>query len=415
MADLENNQTLSTRLGNIPLVTDQKSAPCGAAFVLISPASADSILTLETAEIELRRGQRDVVVRFRGAEAATETFQSGHQLAQKGLDLASILGRLDTIIQDAEDEHILWWTGPKGLVVRLVSTTILRFGVGPVTVEVRDSSGNIVPPPPIHPRHHIGFRYYRLAQATDDLYDAYRNMYLAFEVLLSCRFPKEKQEQEIAWLKRGLKAASASLLLNDLVPKDALDPVEAVLETIYSDARLPLFHAKEGRDFYAPQDSPSNRKIVSKALNILTKIVLRMAEAWFDARRVGGAVMFGWVYESVASQLEKAKILISDDVSPFDPAEANLDHPRFRNAPSISTRLVPELQRGSEPAVFGHISNDEFSTLSVLRRIDLVTAAHPYISQMLESELTLDGIARLEVLMHMRAMNLNQPKSLFRQ
>jgi hypothetical protein len=39
------------------------------------------------------------------------------------------------------------------------------------------------------PEHHIGFRFFRLAQVTDDLYDAYRNMYLAFEVLLSSRVP----------------------------------------------------------------------------------------------------------------------------------------------------------------------------------------------------------------------------------
>lgn len=45
-------------------------------------------------------------------------------------------------------------------------------------------------------QHHIGFRYYRLAQSTEDLYDGFRNMYLAFEVLLSSKYPKVRGEQE---------------------------------------------------------------------------------------------------------------------------------------------------------------------------------------------------------------------------
>jgi hypothetical protein len=240
-------------------------------------------------------------------------------------------------------------------------------------------------------------------------------MYLAFEALLSSQFPKENREHEIAWLKRGLNAGSATVLLKDLVPNDVPDLVDAVLAIIYEDARLPLFHAKEGRDFYAPQDSLSNRKTISKALNILTRIVLRMAEAWFDARRGGGGVFFGWVYKNVASQLEESKFFASNDASPFNPSEDNLDHPRFKNAVALSTRLAPELQRGSEPAVFGQVSIPELRSLAVLRRFDLVTTTVPYAALLLESDLTIDGIERLETVMHVRAMNVNQPKSLFRQ
>jgi hypothetical protein len=100
-----------------------------------------------------------------------------------------MLGRGDGVIAEAEDEHVLWWTEQIGLVLRLVSTATLQFGVGSITLEIKDSQGNIVPPTPVMPEHHIGFRFFRLAQVTDDLYDAYRNMYLAFEVMLSSRVP----------------------------------------------------------------------------------------------------------------------------------------------------------------------------------------------------------------------------------
>jgi hypothetical protein len=60
---------------------------------------------------------------------------------------------------------------------------------------VRDKKGNVVSPVLSPPRHHIAFRFFRLAQTSDDLFDAYRNMYLAFEALLSTKHPKPAAEE----------------------------------------------------------------------------------------------------------------------------------------------------------------------------------------------------------------------------
>jgi hypothetical protein len=421
VGESEKSQYPIAKLGNIPLVTEQKLAVCGAAFRLISPAKADLILPLESSEIEIKQGQQDVVVRFQGAIDATEAFQKGHILIQQGLDLASILGEIDTIIQDAEDEHVLWWNDPMGLVVRLVSTATMQMSIQG-TPQGTYATGNILTPEPVRPRHHFGFRYYRLAQSTDDLYDAYRNMYLAFEALLSNRYPilkkgqsnLKKKEAEKDWLERGLNAASADLLLTNIVP-NAPDAVKAIMDIIYYDARLPLFHAKKGEKVYTPLNSPSDRKVISEALKILTQIVLQMAAKWFDVRRGSSMVNLSWFLNRASKLLEECTMLATDDVSPIDISENDLEHPRFKRALNLSTRLAPELQRASEPAVFGHINNAELHTLTALRRVDLITATSPLFMQKLESELTLSGIARLEVLMHVRAMNANQPKSLFRQ
>jgi hypothetical protein len=353
-----------------------------------------------------------VVVRFGGAGAA-DVYERAHDLAQQGLDLLSMLGRVDAVIADAEDEHMLCWSERAGLIVRHVATAMLRFSVG-ATATVTDARGNIVPPTPLPSQHHIGFRFYRLAQVTDDLYDAYRNMYLAFEVLLSSKFPIAKGEREGEWLKRGLQGASANVSIIDLVPTGTSDVVQAVLDLIYYDARLPLFHAKEGRAFYAPQDSPTNREAVSRALRALTFIVTRMAEAWFQTRRIGGMVYFGWVYQNATEQLRGGSMMASSDPSAFEASESDLSHPRFQDAVRMQTRLAPELQRGNAPAVLGSAEKTDLARLSVLRRVDLVVGDTPYMSMVLDSELALDGVARLEVLTHVRAMNLNQPKSLFK-
>lgn len=108
------------RLGAIDLPSRDDPSASGAAFTLATAPQTDALLRFEKAEIEVRNGQRDAVVRFRGTTSALDTYENGRSLVQQGLDRSSMLGRIDAVIVDAEDEHTLWSPGPTGLVVRLV-------------------------------------------------------------------------------------------------------------------------------------------------------------------------------------------------------------------------------------------------------------------------------------------------------
>ncbi len=388
--------------------------PGGAAFLLASRPTKDALFLIDGGEIEIREGGAYVVARFSSAPDATSAFSLGHTLTQQGLDMMSILGLHDAVIRDAEDEHLIWWTDAPGLVLRAVSTTHLRFAVGPVTLTVRDKEGNVVPPVLSHPRHHVAFRFFRLAQTTDDLFDAYRNMYLAFEALLSTQHPKAAPEREIDWLRRALRSASPSLRLDALGLPASPDLVEPIIAKVYRDARLPLFHAKEGHPYFAPQDTPANRQAVAKALALLTQIVLRMAEAWFDARRPGGGVFFEWMYDNVRQMDADCSAYASSYDAAFDATEKDLSHPRFATAARLQCRLAPELQRGREPAVLSVATGEELAKASPLRRVELASASTPFVAHIFEAPIGLAGLYQFEDLMHIRGMNTNQPRSLFR-
>jgi len=404
------------KIGSIPLISSTNVGSAGGAFILSTPSKSSAVLDFDDAEIEICAKEPYAVVRFNGAEDATSTFLKAHQLVQKGLDLLSILGTQDSVILDAEDEHILCWSEPAGTVIRNVSTTLLNFSVGSAKLIVKDKDGNVIPPEKLHPQHHAAFRYYRLAQTTDDLFDSYRNMYLAFEVLLSSQYPRKLKpfEPEIKWLQRALSAASNEIQLSGLGTATGMDLVETILNEIYKDARLPLFHAKDGQDFYIPQDSDA-RIVISKALNILTQLVLRMAEKWYSARRVGGGVFFGWVYDNVRTQLASSTIFISNYNGPFDPTEKDLSHPRFNSGLQTPCTLAPQFERGREPALFGTFLETDFSSVDPIRCIEVTIENHPYIAQILDVPLRLDGIDRFELLKHIRGNNLNRPRTLFRK
>jgi hypothetical protein len=140
-----------------------------------------------------------------------------------------------------------------------------------------------------------------------------------------------------------------------------------------------------------------------------------MAEAWFDARRTGGVVFLGWVYENARTLLANCAVLVNSHDGPFDSTEPNLAHPRFETSVRLTSRLAPELARGREPALFAAVNGGELSTVQPIRRIEVVTSEHPLMTQILETELECNDVERFEVLMHMRGLNLNQPKSLFRR
>jgi hypothetical protein len=410
------------KIGSIPLLSiDQVKNPGGAAFLLATASGEDALQQVENGEIEICSGQPFLVARFSLTSDAKSAFQKGHSLTQKGLDLLSILGIQDLIIRDAENEHIIWWTEEDSLVVRTVSTTLLKFGVAPAKIIIQDTEGKQITPNSPVPTYHIAFRYYRLSQTTDDLFDAYRNMYLAFESLLSSRYPKGFQEGEGKWLQRTLKAASEELNLEalgeslNLNPSKNNDIVETILKTIYKDTRNPIFHAKEGNLYFAPQDSLSNCESVSKALAVLTQIVLRMTKNWHDAQRMGGGVYFGWVYENIRQQLANCSAYASSYDANFDPSTQDLSHVRFAEAARMSSRLAPEFERDCEPAVLSTLDGQELARVSLLRRVELASGNTPCIAHILEAPLELEGVGRLEDLIHICGFNLNQPRSMFRQ
>src|SRR4030095_16101233 len=95
--------------------------------------------------------------------------------------------------------------------------------------------------------------------------------------------------------------------------------------------------------------------------------------------------------------------------------ESDVSHPRFEKAVKFAGRLAPELGRGREPALFAAANGLDLFPVNPVRRIEIVTPNHPVVAEILEAALECDNVARLEVLIHIRGMNLKQPKSLFRR
>ena len=403
-------------LGDIPLLLPSSEPSSGAAFELNKPAHADANVPIGPWEVEVRKGLKLVVARGGDDRSYEDAFRAGLLHAQQGLDLFCARGAGDLSITAFDEQHVAWWTEPR-LVVRVVSLAPMAIRIGPVTLEVRDAEGNLVPPSPGPPVvWHESFRYFRLSQTSDDLFDAYRNAYLALESILSDIAPQylksngKPGEGEGQWFARALRAAGRIVPLTDFVPSGATDAHEYLYDELYKDMRSAMSHAKSGRKVLLPRDK-SERQRVTDSLLRLVQFYLKLVEAHLGMRRLGGA-MSAVAFETMhTSLLDSMKVYATDEESPHDSDGTDIN-PSGR--PIVELAPVGAVDT-STPFLATKLLSAAGEDVAVLPFIRTVAGAGPkgeaWLTTILEGRLILGTAAYFEALVGMRGINADQPKS----
>lgn len=398
------------KIGDIEIANSQSQFDSGAAFLLRqeSPASVQVDVGSHST-VEISSDNPFVVTRTKGCSDAEDAYITGHEIVQQGLDFLSITGKADLATRDALDERIVWWRKDDKQILRCVTTITSKWDTS-----VRMTVGGSSPAKqvkPTMPKYHKAFRYFRLSQVTEDLFNAYRNMYLAFELLLSNHTPKS-DEREIDWLERGLGTLDSTVLPK--VFRGESDPVQAIIDTIYKDARLPLFHAKDGRDYYEPYGAPSERKAVASALIKLTELVLNLARfITGKARGMGGRKSSSLKMRTATSVFSDAYFIFSDDKSPYDRTSSDLSHSRYTEALRLETFISPDLVRDDHPVLIGRAEVNTAIGLQQINRIEIINNTSPLVDHLLPSPLVPVGIDVIECQLNMRDLSARAPKQIF--
>jgi hypothetical protein len=402
-------------LASIPLCP---AAGCaGAAFELQSAARESETTAFDGWEAEVVEGHRVVVARGGSERSYDHALRSGLLHAQKGLDLMSLNGTNNLVIKGFADDHVVWWPELVGLTIRVVSFAPMRIDTPPVTVTVTDASGNIVPEPVSPPIvWHESFRYFRLSQTTDDLFDAYRNAYLALESVLSSIAPQVTKagkvvEREGVWFKRALREAGKVVPLASVVPPATADPLQYLFDDLYVDMRSGMSHAKSGRKTLLPQNE-AERQSVTDSLGRLTRFYLKLAEAHLGARRPGGGMFAAFFTTLAVRSLDAMTVCASDDDTPFDASDvvpnpgggAMKELVAFQAAQSLAPFLVTRLWAAA---------SSDLGALPSIRRIVGVHDGQPAMAAVLEGQLVLGSSHKFEAMLGIRASNVRQPRTVY--
>jgi hypothetical protein len=404
------------------LIADRSSVfDSGIAVLLQQECQVNVVVSLDPNwEVEVRSGSAYVVARTTSVGASSqassddrkvsEIFLIAYEAAQKGLDFLSVTGKANLSIRDALDESLVWWREDKLQVLRVIGTARSGFSVSG-ELEVRDEFGNLKPPPTVPaPVYHECLRYFRLAQVTDDLFDAYRNLWLSLEMLLSSRVPKTVGER--VWLRNALTQAHNDLDLTTAFEPSESDVVAEIINRLYDNARLPLFHATASRRVFVPH-SLRDRETVSVAIRKLSRLLLFLIEKWLNIRRPSGGVSYYFFDTSVTSLLAECEILVTDSDAPADPAHKTRAEAGLESAVSLRTRHATELSSPGRQFWLGQADTADLHGLTKVTRFAVERDDTLYSYHELEAELIYSGVDRLEAQIGFFMVNIQEPKYLF--
>lgn len=321
---------LRRRVADAPVATyadvplnDSGAIQSRGAFDLDRAPRSDRVITLDAWTFTVRADSRVVVARGGRDRTYKDAYASSLRRTEEALDVLSATGVEQLALAGVEDDHLTWWLSSKGLVIRLTALAPLPMPIVSATATVTDADGNIVPSAPApEPGWHESFRYFRLSQTSEDLFDAFRNAYLSLEAVLSTIAPQKAKpsgrvtEGEGEWFRRALAEADKFAPLGPFVPGSA-DPLGDLFRQLYEDIRSGLSHAKKGRPVLLPR-SQADRSRVLASLQLLTQVYLALAEAVLGTPFRHG----GWSSYAFASMagavLSGVKVYASDDETPFN-------------------------------------------------------------------------------------------------
>lgn len=241
-----------------------------------------------------------------------EVLKRSLDAAISGLDIFSIVSDYYGQTSNSRDDYVLWWVGSNGRSnIELVGTASLETRArARITVDGERQLPTI-------PEWNESFRYFRLSLLTDDIFDAYRNQFLAVEYFLSYICPPQRDERLTDWIERALEEAHARYNISNYARNED-NPVASIHGYQYEYIRCGMFHSQATGEPGATNNrltprSQSDIATVEDALIDLTEMYSHMVGQEFgnSPNSPGGMTFTGFdiAMESLLSDGENEIIL----------------------------------------------------------------------------------------------------------
>jgi hypothetical protein len=414
----------------------------GGVFLLRKPARASASESVHGWTTSVVAGQRAVVAC--GPSAATSfnaTFIEALNAANRGLDYISVTAQADCSIREAPDDSLIWWPEAVrgGVVMRYQMVQPLPMSLS-MTGVVTDPQGNVVHPPPAPtPMADDAFRFFRMARTSDDLFDAYRNLFLAFESLLSDIRPRRRRlppplpwwkrclkrpliagntppwETEHDWFMDALDHADSLVSLDSLTPPNVTNHKKWINRNIYSAERSALMHAKRGENYLLPHDAADRAELI-ESLGRLSDYIKNLIEKHLHVRGASGFFTHAFIAMVAQAILPQSVSVVSDDEGPVI---QGIENPISPDATVVQLQSSTPRVDPDNPELWwtrAHCNAADVAGLSAIRRVGHMpdgSGATVAVSELV-GPLTLGGtVVRLEIDHGLRYINPTGPPRQF--
>ncbi len=353
-------------------------------------------------ELEVKSGNHSIVARSHLKLSVDVLLSKGFELCQQALDILSVERKGNMQIKKPGEEHIVLFMDHDKVILRESSFNDLFMGVEASITKV-DRDGNIILDPPSPEINWIpAFRFYRFSQASNDLFEAYRNLYLGLEAILNQICPKGKRERERQWLERALNLISDKIRLPEIM-KDTSDPVESFITNQYVNVRCKLFHAKGNKAIIPHQDL--NPVLISKAYAKLIAIWREIATVYYSIPGGGGAITnIGFKSMMDAAFKNEFSFIATNDKTPPKDEDEGINH----GMTDIYSYDIQEYDSNSiagQALLKGYMEKANITKVKVVYKTGIKVGDILYLIHLIPDGLNLTGIDRFESYQTVRLVN----------
>jgi hypothetical protein len=276
-----------------------KSQSGGAFLLEDAPKEEFDIQLSDGWRVTVKESEPYVVIQSESNYNKNKVFDETYDAAVRGLDIASIDQVRGLNTQMAERHHILWWTKNNNEFIQITGIAT-GFDRARDTVQV----GNQVSEPHI-PDWHESFRYYRLSLISEEPFDVYRNLFLAFESLLSDIQKKTQSHRE--WIEQGLEEFQRRHGKDPIEGTgswggEEYDSVEEFAEEHWTNTRNRMFHAKKGSNNLNPEVA-NDVQSVRKRIRELSEVYSNLVSSKFG-RSLGTGGVNAHAFESMVDWMD---------------------------------------------------------------------------------------------------------------
>lgn len=311
-------------LAGVDLGLDSVGYAAGGCFEVDGEVAAHRVKLPSGAVAECFPASRQIRVLLPDRPSWDQVASDAHEAAQQGLDLLAIQGHGIGTLHHGHEGHVLWARRNESVTLRI--SVLERIGIRVSgTGQVIDSEGRERRSTSPLPRWSPALRYFRLSQAADDVFDAYRNVFLALEALLS-ELPVRRDGGERKWIRNALMFVlqADQLDLANYVPASSANAVDAFLHHHYEARRCAMFHAKTWRGALLP--GSDERIFVVEALESLSRLVIDLARERLDVVfPAGGMTVAGFEATCMAAYRASFQLGLANDPSPPRPEQVTAD------------------------------------------------------------------------------------------
>ena len=385
-------------------------SPSGGMFRLDRPSTGDLIQGIATGwDATIVSGSNQLIVHGpQGGDTYEESLEDALSAAQEALDFLALQCGIAHTIEGVETEHLIWWTKNGDVILRDVAVEDFKVSVSG-NLTVTDAQGILQAHPPVPVvAWHESFRYFRLSQTTGDLFDAYRNLYLAVESLLSTVVPMHLSaagtpaEGEGVWLRRALtQIHPLTVDLAGYALPGSANPIDAVYKDLYAGTRTQLFHSKAGRPILLPH-TMSGRDAVLDSLERLGRLYLDLSRSVLSVQR-GIGVMTNVGFEMTTAM--PGEVIVSDD-SALPQRTDTVVNPNGGASFTLPTTRPVELARPGLTTWLGEaLASDVLREVSAVHRVALMWPGGLALVGLHEPALTLEDVTIFQVQRSLRLVN----------